>query len=73
MPIHRARRLDVSCPEAAFRPSLAMNGREGRRVGCVMVDHVEIVVFDMEEDEDAQGEDEADEEAEGYQDEMMDD
>jgi hypothetical protein len=36
---------------------LAMNGRKGRRVGCVMMDkEVEVLVMDEEEDEEEEGE-----------------
>lgn len=67
MHIARSRPLGVAASPIA--PSLALNGRQGRRVACVsMRGGAELLVFDMEEDEDAEEEEEPDDDQE-----MMDD
>jgi hypothetical protein len=54
------------------RIAIALNGRQGRRVGCVMMGQgTEVEVLDMEADEDAVLEDEEDEE--GEEEDVMDD
>jgi hypothetical protein len=54
LPIHRCRPLPT-LPVPGGKISLALNGRKGRRVGCVsMGEGKQVEVFDMEEDEDAQ-------------------
>lgn len=51
------------------KASIALNGRKGRRVGCVMMeDGKEVEVLDMEGDE---GEEEEEEEEEGEEEEGM--
>lgn len=53
---------------------LALNGRKGRRVGCVCTgDGTEVAVWDMEADEDDEEEGAGDEEMTGEEDEGMDD
>ncbi|RXK35659.1 hypothetical protein M231_07089 [Tremella mesenterica] len=60
IPLARCRPLDMTAVAEEERPALALNGRQGRRVGCVSMGDGRIVqVFDMDEDE---GEDEEEEE-----------
>lgn len=64
----KTRNLGVSS-RSGLPPSLAMNGRAGRRVCCVMTNQgQEIQVFDMDADE---GEEDEEEEAEEAEDEAM--
>jgi len=53
--------------DSGFTPSqLTVNGRKGRRVGCVVAeDRVTYLVFDLDQEEYDEGEEEGEEEGEG--------
>ena len=69
--INRSRYIGPAIGDGTGFTGIALNGRKGRRVGCVSIgDGSEVGVWDMDEQEEDEDEEEG-EEGEGQEDESM--